>query len=138
MITDDLGGAADFADTAAVGTDYEGFSAYWQERDDAAVLKIQGDLDLSASAALRACLLDEVGLDGPPIVVDLSDVPFVDSTCLGVLIGALRRALETRGGLRLAAAQPRVRRAFEIAALDDMFPMFDSVDEASGATVPGQ
>ncbi len=135
MSRDEVGGAGEAGDAAE---DREGFSAYWVELDAAAVLKIQGDLDLSASSALRACLLDEVGLDGPPIVLDLSDVPFVDSTCLGVLIGALRRAQENRGGLRLAAAQPRVRRAFEIAALDDIFPMFDSVEEASGATVPGQ
>lgn len=109
----------------------EGFSAFWEEADTAAVLRIRGELDLSASAALRACLLDEVGLEGPPIVIDLSEVPFVDSTCLGVLISMMRQARLTRGGLRLAAAQPRVRRALEIAALDEVFPVFPSVGEAA-------
>lgn len=111
----------------------EGFSAQWVEQDDAAVLQIRGELDLSSSAALRACLLDEVGLDGPPIVIDLGGVPFVDSTCLGVLISMMRQARLTRGGLRLASAQPRVRRALEIAALNDVFPIFDTVDEAAHA-----
>jgi anti-sigma B factor antagonist len=128
MIRDDVGGADD------LGGDYEGFSAYWEQDVLASVLRIRGDLDLSASAALRACLLDEVCLDGPPIVIDLAEVPFVDSTCLGVLITALRQANESRGGLRLAAAQPRVRRAFEIAALDDMFPLFSSVEEAAAVS----
>lgn len=114
-------------------TEEDGFSAYWSEREGAAVLCIKGELDLSASAALRACLLDEVGLDGPPIVIDLSGVPFVDSTCLGVLISMMRQAKQTRGGLSLAAAQPRVRRALEIAALDEVFPIFASVDEAASA-----
>jgi anti-anti-sigma factor len=118
----------------------EGFSAFWEQEEEAAVLRIRGELDLSASAALRACLLDEVGLEGPPIVIDLRDVPFVDSTCLGVLISVMRQARLTRGGLRLAAVQPRVRRALEIAALDDVFPIFSSVHEAvaaGGEPTPG-
>lgn len=108
----------------------EGFSAFWEESDGALVLRIRGELDLSASAALRACLLDEVGLEGPPIVVDMSEVPFVDSTCLGVFISVMRQAQLTRGGLRLAAVQPRVRRALQMAALDDVFAIFPSVREA--------
>ncbi|HET9091441.1 MAG TPA: STAS domain-containing protein [Acidimicrobiales bacterium] len=115
------------------GEEIEGFSAYWDQEERASILRIRGDLDLSASSALRALLLDEVGLDGPPIVLDLGEVPFIDSTCLGVLIGALREVGESRGALRLAAAQPRVRRAFEIAALDDLFPLYPSVDEALAA-----
>lgn len=118
-----------------VGGDYEGFSAYWEQDEQASVLRITGDLDLSASAALRACLADEVNLDGPPIVIDLSGVPFIDSTCLGVLIAALRQAQQSRGGLRLAATRPRVRRAFEIAALDDLFPLFETVDAAARAVL---
>ncbi|HLI44319.1 MAG TPA: STAS domain-containing protein [Acidimicrobiales bacterium] len=118
------------------GGEYEGFSAYWEQSEQASVLRITGELDLSASAALRALLADEVQLAGPPIVLDLSEVPFIDSTCLGVLIAALRQAKASRGGLRLAAARPRVRRAFEIAALDDMFPLFDTVEAAAAAAAP--
>lgn len=111
----------------------EGFSAYWEEQHGAAVLRIRGDLDLSSSAALRACLVDEVSLEGPPIVIDLSEVAFVDSTCLGVLIAACRHATQSRGGVRLAAAQPRVQRALEISALDGILPLHPSVQEAASA-----
>jgi anti-sigma B factor antagonist len=132
MDSKDLGGTDD------LGGDYEGFSAYWEQVEQASILRIHGDLDLSASAALRALLLDEVSLDGPPIVVDLSDVPFIDSTCLGVLIAAVRQARASRGGFRLAAPRPRVKRAFEIAALEEMFPLFDSVEEAAAAVSTDQ
>lgn len=118
------------------GGGYEGFSAFWEQDNSASVLRIEGDLDLSASTALRACLQDETSLDGPPIVVDMSGVPFLDSTCLGVLISALRDAQSRRGGLRVAAARPRVRRAFEIAALDEIFPLFDTVEEAAAVEPP--
>jgi anti-sigma B factor antagonist len=111
----------------------EGFSAFWDEEAGASVLRIRGDLDLSASAALRACLLDEVNLAGPPIVIDLREVPFVDSTCLGVLISMMRQARLSRGGLRLAAAQARVRRAIEIAALEEVLPLFETVEAAAAA-----
>jgi anti-sigma B factor antagonist len=117
--------------------DVEGFSAYWEEMSGASVLRIRGDLDLSSSAALRACLVDEVYLDGPPIVIDLSDVQFVDSTCLGVLIAAARHAKSSRGALLLAAPRPRVQRALEIAALDGVLPLHPSVDEAAAAAEKG-
>lgn len=116
----------------------EGFSAFWDETaPEAAILRITGDLDLSASGALRACLMEEVGLDGPPIVLDMTGVAFIDSTCLGVLIGAMRHANGGRGGMRVANAQARVQRAIEIAALDERLPMYASVDDALRAAARG-
>ena len=110
----------------------EGFSAYWEESSDHMVLRIEGDLDLSASGALRAFLMDEVGLFGPTIVIDLAAVPFVDSTCLGVLIAAARRARQSGRHLVLARAQHRVKRTFEIAGLSEVLPLFATIEAATG------
>lgn len=115
----------------------EGFSAYWDESDDRTVLRIKGDLDLSASGALRAFLMDEVGLAGPQIVIDLAEVPFVDSTCLGVLIAAARRARQSERRLVLARAQRRVERAFEIAGLSEVLPLVATIDAADGRAGDG-
>ncbi|MGH9297850.1 MAG: STAS domain-containing protein, partial [Acidimicrobiales bacterium] len=62
--------------------------------------------------------------------LDMSGVPFIDSTCLGVLLGAMRHANGGRGGMRVASARPRVRRAIEIAALDEQLPLYATVEAA--------
>jgi anti-sigma B factor antagonist len=64
------------------------------------------------------------------LVVDLDDVGFLDSTALGVLVGGLKRARTDGGEIRIACAQPRVRKVFEITRLDSAFDLFDSVGEA--------
>lgn len=67
------------------------------------------------------------------LIVDLSNVPYVDSSGIAVLIGAMQ-SLELDGGeFRLAGAQPTVRTIFESARLDQYFHLFPTVDEAAGA-----
>jgi anti-sigma B factor antagonist len=60
----------------------------------------------------------------------MSEVSFIDSTGIGVLVGALKRTRENRGSFALVGAQPRVRRVFEITGLLQALPLFDSIDEA--------
>jgi len=64
------------------------------------------------------------------LIVDLDDVGFLDSTALGVLVGALKRARMDNGEVRIACAQPRVLKVFEITRLDSAFDLFDTVGEA--------
>lgn len=93
------------------------------------VLSVEGDLDLSSAPSLKWALADSQS-DGPRhVVVDFSAVAFIDSTALGVLVGA-QRALDD--GLHLAIACPNenVLRIFEMTGLDGMFEIFPSLDDA--------
>ena len=63
-----------------------------------------------------------------PLVVDMAEVEFVDSTALGVLIEA--RSKLGSDGLRLAAPQLETRRTLQVSGLDRHLPVHDSVDEA--------
>jgi anti-sigma B factor antagonist len=64
------------------------------------------------------------------IVVDLDGVDFLDSTGLGVLVGALKRVRSNDGELSLVCTQPRIRKVFEVTGLTKVFALYDSVDEA--------
>jgi len=65
------------------------------------------------------------------IVVDLSDVTFLTSTCLGSFMAAHKRCLEKGGYLRLVRPQPLVRQVLETTKLDRLFGgPYDSVREA--------
>jgi anti-sigma B factor antagonist len=94
----------------------------------APVIKVKGEVDVATSPALRERLQD---VHGPGIqIVDLHEVTFLDSTGLGVLVGALKRCRETGGSLRLVIGEPRILRIFEITGLTDVFSIFPSVDDA--------
>ena len=66
------------------------------------------------------------------IIVDLQGVGFIDSSGLGVLVGALRRAKERSGSIRLVCDRDNVLKIFRITGLDKVFPIFDSVEDARG------
>ena len=66
-----------------------------------ALFALGGSLDLATSPSLRAALLEAADRKDHEIVVDLSHIEFLDSTGLGALIGAHRRAAENGGSVRL-------------------------------------
>ena len=85
-------------------------------------VQVRGDVDLSTSPELGDTLTGAID-GGNSVVLDLSEVTFIDSTGLNTLIRALK-ACETNGGaLALGPKLPaQVSRVFEITGLDDLFP----------------
>lgn len=105
-----------------------------KERDGSAVLAVTGEVDVATVPRLREQLHGLVAQGTNRIVVDLDGVDFLDSTGLGVLVGALKRVRSNDGELTLACTQPRIRKVFEVTGLDNVFTLYDSVDEAVAGT----
>lgn len=63
-------------------------------------------------------------------MLDLSDVSFIDSTGLSVLLNGLRRVTRMQSRLALVCANPTVLRLFEITRLDSTFDILPTRDEA--------
>ncbi len=103
------------------------------ERDGWAVLVVSGEVDVATAPRLRERLIELVNRGHHRIVVDLVGVEFLDSTGLGVLVGALKRVRTHDGELALVCAEPRILKVFEITGLTKVFSIFGSVDEAVGA-----
>jgi anti-sigma B factor antagonist len=97
---------------------------------DVVVASLQGELDLYNAEELRHALRTAVDDGAKRIVIDLTDVEFVDSTALGVLLEA--RARLGPGSLKLARPRLETRRALEVSGLDRHLPVYDSVDQALG------
>ena len=74
-------------------------------------LAVNGEVDVSNASELRA-QADAVLADGftGELVVDLSGVPYIDSTGIGVLVGAAHRAQEAGASLAVANPQKNVER----------------------------
>ena len=106
------------------------------ERDGYSVLAVSGEVDVATVPRLREQLHGLVAEGHTRIVVDLDGVDFLDSTGLGVLVGALKRVRSNDGELSLVCTQPRIRKVFEVTGLTKVFSLYDSVDEAV-ASPPG-
>ncbi|GAB3852499.1 hypothetical protein GCM10029963_42190 [Micromonospora andamanensis] len=67
------------------------------------------------------------------MVVDLGRVDFLDSTGLGVLVGALKRLRTADGTFALVCDKEPLLKIFRITALDQVFPLYPTVEAATGA-----
>jgi anti-sigma B factor antagonist len=104
------------------------------EDGKAHIVRLGGELDLYNADSVREALFTACD-DGPErIVVDLSEVEFMDSTALGVLIEA-RSRLANRKAFMLAAPGVETKRALQISGLDRHFSMHESVEDALAAPV---
>jgi anti-sigma B factor antagonist len=103
-------------------------------RDSIAVVTVTGDIDMSTAPTLEARLA-ELTDDGAArtLVIDLNTVDFLDSSALGVLVGAHKRATATGGSIRVVCDQPRIERVFAITRLTEVIPVFATVAAATDA-----
>lgn len=99
--------------------------------DDAAVATLRGDIDLHNSPALRTALLKFLDEKQPKkLVLNLAEVPYMDSSAIAVLVEALQKIRKTGGKIYLTNLQPRVKGLLEIARLDSIFVVVASEEEA--------
>ncbi len=89
-----------------------------------------GSLDIATSPSLRAALMEAADRDKHEIVVDLTHLEFLDSTGLGALIGAHKRAAEHGGSVRIVAQEGQILRLLRITGLLDVFAVYPSIDAA--------
>lgn len=95
-----------------------------------AVVDVEGDIDLSRSPQFQHSLLEVVAQGPARIVVNLADVPYMDSSGVASLVKLLSRARHGNLKLHLVGLQPRVRSIFEITRLDTVFDIRRTEAEA--------
>lgn len=100
------------------------------DSDGTLVFKLRGSLDLATSPTVRAALSEATEKGNRHLVVDLTQLEFLDSTGLGALIGAHRRAVEHNGSLRLVVGEGPIERLLEITGLIRIFSVYHSLDDA--------
>ena len=98
----------------------------------ARVLELEGTCDLASAPKLRESLAELRPPDVMDLLIDLSGLEFIDSTGLGLILGALRRLREAGGTLKLAGAKGAVLRLLEVTDLDKIIPLFPDVHSARG------
>ncbi|MBV5326029.1 MAG: STAS domain-containing protein [Chlorobium sp.] len=93
------------------------------------VVALQGTLDSSSSVQLHNYTSPSVTED--PIVIDLSNLDFLDSSGLGALVEIARKKREKGSDVKLACMNEKVRKVFEITQAYRLFDIYDDVEAAS-------
>ncbi len=94
------------------------------------VLHVRGEIDMASAPQLRQEVVRLVDQGDRHLVLDLSEVAFCDSTGIGVMVAAVKRARTAGGDVRLVCVNERLREMFAITRLDRVFDLFDLVDDA--------
>ncbi len=98
--------------------------------DERHVVAVRGEIDLFTAPDLKSALTGAIDAGRTRVVVDLADTTFLDSTALGVLIGAVKRLRSRDGALTIVNTDTNIAKTFEITGLDQIFTILPSRDEA--------
>jgi anti-sigma B factor antagonist len=97
-----------------------------RRQGDAVVLVLTGEIDIGCAVELRNRFLELLRDKPPVLVVNMSDVTFMDSSGLGTLVEVLKWTRRDGGELKLAGMVQSVRNIFEISRLDSIFSIYDT------------
>ena len=106
--------------------------------DGVRVIVVRGELDLSTASDLEGPLEEAVSSHDDPVLIDLTDCEFIDSTGIALIVRAWQRLDsaadgESSGGVVICSANDQVRRVLEITGLELSIPIHDTRDEALAA-----
>ena len=90
------------------------------------VVSVSGEADMYTAPRLRGELVEAIGSGAEKVLVDMTDVSFVDSTVLGLLVQANRRLRAAGGRLAVACDDANVVRVIQLTALDRLFRLYPS------------
>jgi len=93
-------------------------------------ITLRGEVDVYTAPKLKEGLVSLIGEGCTNLVIDLEGVSFIDSSGLGVLVSALRRARERDGAVRIVCTRENILKIFRITGLDKVFPVFTDIAEA--------
>lgn len=103
-----------------------------EDRPDsgAHVIAVAGEVDIFTAPELKRAISGAIDSGAREIVIDLTETRFLDSTALGVLIGAVKRLRPLEGRLMIVNVEPSTAKTFEITGLDQIFTIVESRDDA--------
>ncbi len=98
--------------------------------DNAYLLALAGDFDLHACPEFERRVLEALGRGASELLIDLTEVSFIDSTTIGILMRTRKRLAPLGGRVLVVTADRNILRLFEITALDRMFEIYSTRTEA--------
>lgn len=92
--------------------------------------EVQGEIDVYTSPKVKESVSELIEKGHYNLVISLEGVRYIDSTGLGVLIGALKKVREHNGSIGLICTNPQIKKIFNITGLVKIFGIYKSEEEA--------
>ncbi|MCU0633072.1 MAG: STAS domain-containing protein [Methanolinea sp.] len=108
-----------------------------QRRGDTPVLSLKGRMDATTSPDAEVQLTRLIEGGDRHIVVDLSELEYISSAGLRVLLAGLKRLKQCGGAMKLAALRPEIQKVFDIAGFNRLFAIYPTLEEALGGGQAG-
>jgi anti-sigma B factor antagonist len=104
----------------------------WTELEDGGVriLCLSGEIDLQQSPKVRQILQAKVNEQAAALVVDFTEVKYIDSSGLATLVEYYQKSRSYSGRIALAGMSARVRSVFDLVRLSEIFQIYPTVAEA--------
>jgi anti-sigma B factor antagonist len=101
-----------------------------EEKANSVVVHVKGKkIDAASAVEFKNSVAGIVDKGSRNIVLDLSEVDFIDSSGLGALVGVLKH-IGHQGSLLISGATPGVERVFKLTRMDKIFRLYPNVDAA--------
>ncbi len=102
----------------------------FRDKGNYIVANLEGELDIESSSDFKKKAGMEISNGHSNMIIDLSQVVYVDSSGLGALIALQREARLNGGALVIIGATEQIRRTMKITHLDKLFEFYDTLEEA--------
>ena len=99
--------------------------------DKTCVIRLEGTLNARSADQVKDAFRQVAGRGIRQVVLDLGNVPFIDSSGLAALVSGLKTLNEKNGGLKLAALQSQADLLFKLTMFDKVFEIYPDVESAS-------
>ena len=96
-------------------------------RENTAVLSVEGRLNVMTTADLKTKINDLVAAEYIHLILDLSEVSFIDSSGLSAIVSGLKSAHEQNGSLKLVGLREKTKRVFDLTRLSSLFEFYPTV-----------
>jgi anti-sigma B factor antagonist len=100
-----------------------------KEKSKSFIVELKGEVDLFTAPAFKEAVYEILDAGNNRIIIDLSGLEFMDSTGLGVLLGALRRLRTTGGSLALVCDRENIVKIFQLTGLDQVFTIYEKIED---------
>ena len=101
------------------------------------VVSVAGEVDLFTAPEFKQRVMAPIAAGTERVIVDLTETTFIDSSSLGVLIGAHRRLRRLEGSLVIVCSNDAIVKTFRITGLDSVFTIVTTLDEAFNGDAVG-
>lgn len=99
-------------------------------REDVALITVDGYLDVDTATEFQAHLANQLHHGRRHFLLDLSSVPFMDSSGMNIILRVYQETRRTAGSVHVINPTPAVRRVLDLTGVSITVPISESVDEA--------